>query len=52
MLGLWDLLTTEFNGVVFDEIRVREILQMMGKTIQETDDVIRQIVKATKQIED
>lgn len=52
MLGLWDLLTTEFNGVVFDEIRVREILQMMGKTIQETDDVIRQIVNATKQIED
>ncbi len=52
MLGLWDLLTTEFNGVVFDEVRVREILQMMGRTIQETDDVIRQIVKATKQIED
>lgn len=52
MLGLWDLLTTEFNTICFDELRVREILDLMGKSIQETDDVIRQIVKATKQIED
>jgi PAS domain S-box-containing protein len=52
MLGLWDLLTTEFNSISFDELRVREILDLMGKSIQETDEVIRKIVKATKQIDD
>lgn len=52
MMGLWSLMTTEFNNVPLDEARIREILSLMGKSVQETDDVIRQIVKATKQIED
>ena len=52
MMGLWSLMTTEFNNAPLDEVRIREILSLMGKSVQETDDVIRQIVKATKQIED
>jgi PAS domain S-box-containing protein len=52
MMGLWSLMTNEFNNDHIDEPRIREILILMGKSVQETDDVIRQIVKATKQIED
>jgi PAS domain S-box-containing protein len=52
IMGLWSLMTTEFKNAPVNEPRIREILILMGKSVQETDNVIRQIVKATKQIED